>query len=198
MRRAPRPADPTQRWLTLLRNHREAIAAIGFFTAPTITFNLLFVFFIISHDRRRVLHFNVTSHPTSLWIVQQLREAFPFEPSAKFLILDHNAKYGTEVPTALRSMEITPLRTAIGCPWQNGVAERWVGNCRRELLDHVIAINSSHTKRLLASYRLLSPRPHPLRTPKQTPDERTRCAARGKVISWPRVGGLHHRYDHAA
>jgi putative transposase len=199
MRRAPTPADPTQRWLTFLRNHREAIAAIDFFTVPTITFNVLYVFFIISHDRRRVLHFDVTSHPTSLWIVQQLREAFPFEPSAKFLILDHDAKYGTEVPTALRSMEITPLRTAIGCPWQNGVAERWVGNCRRELLDHVIAVNSSHMKRLLASYIDYY---HQDRThcglQKQTPVERPRCVARGKVVSWPRVGGLHHRYDHAA
>jgi len=136
---------------------------------------------------------------TSAWIVQQLREAFPFEPSAKFLILDHDAKYGTEVPTALRSMEITPLRTAIGCPWQNGVAERWVGNCRRELLDHVIAVNSSHMKRLLASYIDYY---HQDRThcglQKQTPVERPRCVARGKVVSWPRVGGLHHRYDHAA
>ena len=131
--------------------------------------------------------------------MQQLREAFPFEPSAKFLILDHDAKYGTEVPTALRSMEITPLRTAIGCPWQNGVAERWVGNCRRELLDHVIAVNSSHMKRLLASYIDYY---HQDRThcglQKQTPVERPRCVARGKVVSWPRVGGLHHRYDHAA
>jgi hypothetical protein len=103
MRRVPRTADPGQRWLTFLRNHREAIAAMDFFTVPTLTFNVLYVFFIIGHDRRRILHFNVTRHPTSTWIVQQLREAFPDEPSAKFLIFDHDAKYGNEVPAAVRS-----------------------------------------------------------------------------------------------
>jgi len=113
---------------------------------------VLYVFFILGHDRRRILHYNVTRHPTSAWIVQQLRDAFPYDPPTKFLILDHDAKYGTEVPAAIRSMEITAVRTTVGCPWQNGVAERWVGNCRHELLDHVIAINESHLKRLLASY----------------------------------------------
>jgi len=78
-----------------------------------------------------------------------LREAFPYEPATKFLILDHDAKYGTDVPTAIRSMDIKPVQTTIGCPWQNGIAERWVGNCRRELLDHVIVINQSHLKACL-------------------------------------------------
>jgi hypothetical protein len=128
MRRAPTIAGPARRWLTFLRNHREAIAAMDFFSVPTVTFNVLYVFFIVGHDRRRILHFNVSRHPTSLWIVQQLREAFPFATSAKFLILDHDAKYGTEVPAAIRSMDITAVRTAVGCPWQNGVAERWVGS----------------------------------------------------------------------
>jgi putative transposase len=113
---------------------------------------VLYGFFIIAHDRRRILHYNVTRHPTSAWIVQQLREAFPYEPATQFLILDHDSNYGTEVSTAIRSMNIKAVRTTIGCPWQNGVAERWVGSCRRELLDHVIAINESHLKRLLSSY----------------------------------------------
>src|SRR5215813_567498 len=177
----------------------RAIAAMDFFSVPTVTFNVLYVFFIVGHDRRRILHFNVSRHPTSLWIVQQLPEAFPFEPSAKFLILDHDAKYGTEVPAAIRSMDITAVRTAVGCPWQNGVAERWVGSCRRELLDHVIAINQSHLKRLLASYvdYYNQDRIH-CGLQKQTPGKRTRCAGQGQVVSWPRVGGLHHRYDRAA
>ena len=152
MRRAPRIADPSQRWLTFLRNHREATAAMDFFTVPTLTFRMLYCFFIIGHDRRRILHFNVTRHPTSAWIVQQLREAFPFDPAAKFLILDHDSKYGIETPAAIRSMGMRPVRTAVGCPWQNGVVERWVGSCRHELLDHMIAISESHLKRLLASY----------------------------------------------
>jgi putative transposase len=101
MKRAPR--DPEIRWLAFLRNHREAIAAMDFFTVPTITFGLLYCFFVIGHDRRRILHFNVTSHPMSIWIVQQLREAFPFETAPRFLIFNRDAKYGLEVPAAVRN-----------------------------------------------------------------------------------------------
>src|SRR3984893_12489386 len=97
MKRAPRDAEPAQRWLAFLRNHREAIAAMDFFTVPTITFGVLCCcFFVISHDRRRILHCNVTNHPTRLWTVQQLREAFPFESAPRFLIFDRDAKYGLE------------------------------------------------------------------------------------------------------
>jgi putative transposase len=199
MRRAPRNPDSAQRWLTFLRNHRDAIAAMDFFSVPTITFGVLYCFFVLEHDRRRVLHFNVTRHPTSAWIVQQLRETFPFEPATKFLLLDHDSKYGTEVPVAIRTISITPVRTAVGCPWQNGVAERWVGSCRRELLDHVIAINEWHLKRLLGRYVDYY---HQDRThcglQKQTPEMRQRCSTRGLVVAWPRVGGLHHRYERAA
>ena len=98
MKRAPRDPEPATRWLTFLRNHREAIAAMDFFTVPTITFSALYCFFVISHDRRRILHFNVTKHPTSSWIIQQLREAFPFGSAPRFLIFDRDAKYGLEVP----------------------------------------------------------------------------------------------------
>jgi len=164
-----------------------------------LPFGVLYGFFVIAHDRRRILHYNVTRHPTSAWIVQQLREAFPYEPATQFLILDHDSKYGTEVSAAIRSMNIKVVRTAIGCPWQNGVAERWVGSCRRELLDHVIAIRESHLKRLLSSYVAYY---HQDRThcglEKQTPQKRTCCSGRGKVVAWPRVGGLHHRYERAA
>ncbi len=199
MRRAPRTPDPAQRWLTFLRNHREAIAAMDFFSVPTVTFRVLYGFFIIGHDRRRILHCNVTRHPTSAWIVQQLRDAFPYEPTTKFLILDHDAKYSTEVPAAIRAMNIRTVRTVVGCPWQNGVAERWVGSCRRELLDHVIAINESHLKRLLSAYVKYY---HQDRThcglQKQTPELRTCVAGRGRIVAWPRLGGLHHRYERAA
>jgi hypothetical protein len=106
MRRAPRNPEPANRWGAFLRNHREAIVAMDFFTVPTLTFNLLYCFFLISHDRRCILHSNVTQHPTSSWIVQQLREAFPYQSTPKFLILDHDAKYGLEVPAAIRSMNM--------------------------------------------------------------------------------------------
>ena len=90
------------------------------------------------------------STPTSSWIIQQLREAFPFGEAPRFLIHDRDAKYGTEVPAAIRSMKINAVRTSFESPWQNGIAERWVGSCRRELLDHVIALNERHLKRLLS------------------------------------------------
>lgn len=121
-----------KRWLAFLRNHREAIAAMDFFTVPTITFGALYCFFVISHDRRRILHFNVTKHPTSMWIVQQLRQAFPFDSASRFLIFDRDAKYGLEVPIGIRSMNIDPVQTSYQSPWQNGVAERWVKSCRRD------------------------------------------------------------------
>jgi putative transposase len=102
MKRAPRDPEPAQRWLAFLRNHREAIAAMDFFTVPTITFGVLHCFFVISHDRRRILHLNVTRHPTSRWIVQQLREAFPYQTAPRFLIFDHDQKYGSEVPATVQ------------------------------------------------------------------------------------------------
>src|ERR1022692_4110024 len=199
MRRAPRNPEPAKRWLSFLHNHSEAIAAMDFFTVPTVTFNLLYCFFIISHDRRRILHFNVTRHPTSDWIVQQLREAFPYQSAPKFLIFDHDAKYGLDVPATIRSMNIVCEQTSIQSPWQNGVAERWVGSCRRDLLDHIIALNERHLKRLLADYIRYyhDDRTH-LGLRKQTPGGRVRSAAQGRVVAHARVGGLHHRYDQAA
>ena len=133
MKRAPRDPELAQRWLAFLRNHREAIAAMDFFTVPTVTFQLLYCFFIIRHDRRQIVHCNVTQHPTSSWIVQQLREAFPYESASTYLLFDHDQKYGLEVLAAIRSLQITGVRTTIRSPWQNGVAERWVESCRRDL-----------------------------------------------------------------
>jgi putative transposase len=91
------------------------LAAMNFFTVPMITFSLLYCFFVISHDRRRILHFNVTK-PTSFWIVQQLREAFPFGSAPRFVIFDRDAKYGLEVPAAVRSLRVNPVRTSFESP----------------------------------------------------------------------------------
>jgi putative transposase len=199
MKRAPRDPKPARRWLTFLRNHREAIAAMDFFSVPTIAFSSLYCFFVISHDRRRILHFNVTKHPTSSWIVQQLREAFPFGSAPRFVIFDRDAKYGLEVPAAVRSLRVNPLRTSFESPWQNGVAERWVGSCRRDLLDHIIAVDERHLKRLLSEYIRYyhQDRTH-LGLGKGTPNGRPRTINSGRVLSHPRLGGLHHRYDRAA
>src|SRR5467141_2967883 len=115
---------------TFLRNHREAIAAMDFFTVPTLTFGVLYCFFVNGHDRRKILHFNVTRNPNALWVVQQLREAWAYKESHRFLLFDRDAKFGADVVSAVRDMESQPTRTAFRSPWQNGVAERWVGSCR--------------------------------------------------------------------
>ena len=199
MKRAPRDPERAKRWLAFLRNHREAIAAMDFFTVPTVRFSLLYCFFVISHDRRQILHFNVTRHPTSLWVVQQLRETFPFEWAPRFLIFDRDGKYGVEIPAAVRSLKIKAIRTSFESPWQNGVAERWIESCRRDLLDHIIAVNESHWKRLLSDFVRYDheDRTH-LGLMKQTPSQRVPATNCGRVTARPRLGGLHHRYDRAA
>jgi putative transposase len=172
---------------------------MAFFTVPTITSDVLYCFFVIAHSCRRILHLNVTKHPTSLWVVQQLREAFPFESTPRFLIFDRDGKYGLEVPAAVRSLTITPIRTSFESPWQNGVAERWVESCRRDLLDHVVAVSERHLKRLLSEYVRYyhEDRTH-LGLRKETPGGRTRAVAAGRILSYERLGGMHHRYDRAA
>jgi putative transposase len=202
MRKAPRNPEPAKRWAAFLNNHREAITAMDFFTVPTLTFGVIHCFFVISHDRRRILHWNVTRHPTSTWVTQQLREAFPYDAASKYLIFDRGANFNAEVIETIKSFGIQPKRTSFRSPWQNGVAERWVGNCRKDLLDHVIVFNERHMKRLMSEYVRYyhEDRTH-LALEKRTPAGREAEICRHancKVISMPRVGGLHHRYDLAA
>jgi transposase InsO family protein len=198
MRQAPRNPEPARRWRTFLHNHREAIVAMDFFTVPTVTLGVLYCFLIIAHDRRRILHLNVTRNPTGAWVIQQLREAFPYQSAPKYLIFDRDAKFDSEVAAAVRALGSKPIRTSFKSPWQNGIAERWVGSCRRDLLDHVIALNERHLKRLLAEYVRYyhEDRTH-LGLGKQTPDRRTAQKRRGveRIVSQSRLGGLHHRYD---
>jgi len=193
-----RRGDPGKRWLTFLRNHREAVVALDFFTVPTVSFRVLYCLFVIEHARRRILHFHVTPHPNSDWIVQQLCGAFPDLVSYQYAILDRDTKFDAEVLGALRSIGLQPKRTSRESPWQNGVAERWVGSCRRELLDHVIPLNEQHLRRLIRDYVRYY---HLDRTHdglgNDTPDRRSIENNPGngaKVVSLPRVGGLHHRY----
>jgi transposase InsO family protein len=199
MKRAPRDPEPAKRWLAFLHNHREAIAAMDFFTVPTISFGVLYCFFIIAHDRRRILHFNVTKHPTSLWISQQLREAFPFAASHKYLIFDRDQKFGDEVLETVKALGSIATQTSFRSPWQNGIAERWVGGCRRDLLDHVIVLHEQHLKRLLSEYLRYfhDDRTH-LGLNKETPNGRVTTVPAGRIVSHARVGGLHHRYNRAA
>src|SRR5579862_3838926 len=148
MHKAPKRTAPAGRWVAFLANHREAIAAMDFFTVPTLMFGVLYCFFVISHNRRQVLHFNVTRHPTTAWVSQQLREAFPYDSAPRYLILDREHTFQGEVLETAQNLGVIPVRTAVRSPWQNGVAERFVGNCRRDLLDHVIVTNERHLRRL--------------------------------------------------
>ena len=133
-------------------NHRDLIAGMDFFVVPTVRFQLLYVWFALDHGRRRVLHFNVTAHPTAHWVVQQLRDAFPDTPEHRFLIFDNDAIFSTEVARSIRRFGLHPRRTAFQSPWQNGTAERFVGTVRRELLDHVVVLGEDHLRRLLREY----------------------------------------------
>jgi putative transposase len=202
MRKAPGNPEPAKRWPAFLNNHREAIAVMDFFTVPTLTFGVLYCFFVIAHDRRRILHCNVTRHPSSAWVVQQLREAFPYDSTLGHLSFDRGQQFNYEVIYSIKNFGIEPKRTSFRSPWQNGVAERWVGNCRRDLLDHVIVLNERHLKRLMSEYVRYyhEDRTH-LALGKATPAGRQPAKASAtdsKIVSMPRLGGLHHRYHLAA
>ncbi len=152
MPRRPAHPDARQRWRTCLANHREVITAMDFFTVPTVTFRVLYVFFIVHHARRTLIHVRVTGHPTAAWITQQLRETFPYDQAPHYLILDRDAKYGHEIPSANQRMGIKPKQITARSPWQNGVAERFLGTARGDPLDHVIVLNEKQLQRLLAGF----------------------------------------------
>lgn len=196
-----RPPDPgaVHRWITFLRNHKDCLAGMDFFTVPSATFNILYVFFVIHHARRKILHFAVTAEPYALWIVQQLREAFAEDHAPRYVILDRDGKYGEVVPVALKDMGVKIVRTAYRAPWQNPSAERWVLSCRREILDHVVVLNEAHLHRLLSDYVAYfhEDRCH-LGLEKDTQNSRAvtpKPSLDAHVVSLPRIGGLHHRYE---
>jgi len=199
MPRRPAPPGSTQRWMTFLRNHRDAIAAMDFFTVPTIRFQILYVLFVIHHERRIILHHAVTAAPTSAWVVQQLREAFPFDQAPRFLIFDRDAKFDTVVTGFLAAIGTTAVQTAYRSPWQNGTAERWVGSVRRNMLDHVVVFGERHLRRLMVEYLAYYHRDRcHLSLDKDPPEPRAvfpRPAANAEVVALPRVGGLHHRHE---
>ena len=150
-KRVPSPGTQ-QRWMTFLRNHKDGITAMDFFVVPTVGFRLLYVWFIIDHGRRRIIHFNVTANPTAPWVIQQLRQAFPSDSAPKYLICDNDSIFSDDVTKAIMSFGIRPTRTAFQSPWQNGTAERWVGLCKREIIDHVTVFSEDHLRRLLRDY----------------------------------------------
>jgi transposase InsO family protein len=125
---------------------------MDFFVVPTVRFRFLYVWFVIDHRRRGIIHCNVTSNPTPQWVIQQLRESFPDDSAQRYLIFDNDSIFPDKVSEAIKDLDIEPKRTAFHSPWQNGTAERWVGSCKRELIDHVIVFNEEYLRRLLRDY----------------------------------------------
>jgi hypothetical protein len=194
------PGPPSQTWLTFLRNHIHCSASMDFFVLPTATFRLLFVFIVLHHERRRIVHIGVTAHPTATWIKQQMTEAFPWDTAPRYMIRDRDSVYGSVVRARIKAMGIDEVVTAPWSPWQNPYAERVIGSIRRECLDHLIVLNERHLRRILVSYldyyhrsrtHLALSKDSPLPRPIQP-------AQTGKVIAFPQIGGLHHRYERLA
>ena len=155
------------------------------------------MWFVIDHERRRIIHFNVTFHPTAQWVIQQLRESFPEDSAPNYLIFDNDTIFSSMVSASIKSLGITPKRTAFRSPWQNGTAERWVGSCKRELIHHVIVLNEGHLRRLLRDYMGYYNTDRVHTSIQDAPEGRvaeTRPSSDAKVVGFPRVGGLHHRY----
>jgi transposase InsO family protein len=191
-----RRGRPTQNWKTFLRNHLAETAAIDFLSVPTVMFRTLYVFVVLSLDRRRIVHVNVTTHPTAEWTARQLVQAFPFDSAPRFIIRDRDGIYGEVVRRAIANIGSQELVIAACSPWQNGYCERVVGTLKRECLDHVILLNENHARRILKLYLVYyhEARTH-LSLAKDTPTGRAiEPPERGSVLRRPMVGGLHSRY----
>lgn len=191
---------PSQSWRVLLANHAADLVSLDFFTVPTIGFKILYVFVVLEHERWRVVHFNVTTNPTEFWAAQQMIEAFPYDTAPRYLLRDRDGIYGTEFRERVEGMGIKEVLTAPRSPWQNPFAERLIGSVRRECLEHVIALNRYHLRRILTSYfdYCHRSRTH-LGLDKEALIEReVQGPERGKIVAFPEMGGLHHRYERRA
>jgi transposase InsO family protein len=198
MRRlSPRPSST---WRTFLGAHIGEMVAIDFFVVPTLTFRLLFGFLILRHARRELIQINVTDHPTAAWAAHHLVESFPEETAPKYLLRDRDAIYGDVFARRVKGLGIREVLIAPRAPWQNPFAERVIGSIRRECLDHVIAINERHLRRLLRSYLAYynATRPHQSLDNDSPYPREVQSPAGGRIVAIPQVGGLHHRYHRAA
>ncbi len=191
---------PSQTWRTFLDNHVRDIVAVDFFTVPTATFRILFCFIVLRHDRRMVVHFNVTAHPTARWTAQQIVEAFPYNEAPRFLLRDRDSIYGEFFRQRVKHMGIEEVVTAPRSPWQNPYVERLNGSIRHDCLNHVIVLNETHLRRILSSYFAYyhESRAHLSLECNAPVPRRVEHPSEGKVIAIPQVGGLHHRYRRAA
>src|SRR3989441_1492426 len=191
---------PSQTWRTFLDNHLTQLVSIDFFTVPTLRFQVLYVFLVLAHDRRRIVHCNVTAHPTAEWTGQQLREAFPFDQLPRYLLRDRDAIFGDDFRDQVRDLGIREVLSRPGSPWQRAYIGRVIWSIRRECLDHVIVFHETSLRRILRSYLdyYHRSRTH-LSLGKDSPEPRTiQPEPMGRVVALPQVGGLHHRYERRA
>ncbi len=191
---------PSPSWRAFLNNHVKDLVSIDFFTVPTVTFRVLFVFVILAHDRRRVVHFNVTGSPGAKWTAQQIVEAFPWDTAPRYLLRDRDGIYGHEFTGRVGNMGIKEVKTAPRAPWQNPYVERLIGTLRRDCTDHVIVVGENHLRRIVRDYLVYyhGSRTH-LALNKDCPEPRTvESPDQGKIVEFPMVGGLHHRYARRA
>ena len=189
---------PSQTWKAFGNDHLQELVSIDFFTVPTVTFRVLFGFVVLSPDRRRAAHFNITEHPTALWTGQQIVEAFPDEMSPRYLLRDRDKIYGDSFRERVEGMG--EVLTAPASPGQRPFVERLIGSIRRDCLDHVIALGERHLRRILRSYfeYYHRSRTH-LSLRKDAPNRRAIQPPKlGTVVELPEVGGLHHRYERRA
>ncbi len=191
-----RRPEPSQTWQAFLANHVRDLVSIDFFTVPTARLRVLFVLVVLAHYRRRVVHFNVTEHPTAVWTAQQIVAAFPDDSAPSYLLRDRDQVYGEQFRHRVKGMRIEEVLTAPHSPWQNPFAERLIGSIRRECLNHVLVLGERQLRRILTHYFAYyhQARTH-LALDKDAPDPRPiEPPAAGKIVQRPEVGGLHHRY----
>jgi transposase InsO family protein len=191
-----RLTPPSQTWRTFLANHVRDLVSVDFFTVPTAGLRVLFVLVVLAHHRRRVIHFNVTEHPTAEWTAQQLVDAFPEDTAPAYLLRDRDHVYGHAFGQRVKGMGIREVLTAPSSPWQNPFAERLTGSVRRECLDHVVVLSERHLRRILTAYFAYYHRARThLSLDKDAPHGRpVEGPKAGRVVPLLEVGGLHHRY----
>jgi len=192
-KRRPRPS---QTWRTFLANHVRDLVSLDFFTVPTARLRVLFVLVVLAHHRRRVVHFNVTEHPTAHWAAQQIVDAFPDDSAPSYLLRDRDQVFGEQFRHRVKGMGIEEVLTAPHSPWQNPFAERLIGSIRRECLNHVLVLDERHLRRILARYFSYYHRARThLALDKDAPDVRpVELPEAGRIVEILEVGGLHHRY----
>jgi len=195
-----RRRPPSQTWRTFLDNHLKTLVSVDFFTVPTIQFQILYVFLVLAHERRRIVHFAVTAHPSAEWTAQQMREAFPWDSAPRYLLRDRDRIFGKEFVDQVQAMGIKQVLSAPRSPWQRAYVERLIGSIRRECLDHMIVYNERslyrHLKIFVDYYH--RSRTHlglEKDTPEPRPIQKPEC---GRIVSLPVLGGLHHRYERRA